>query len=338
MRHLATIQRILSLDPIPGADAIEVASILGWKCVVKKGEFNVGDSVVYMEVDSLLPDRPEFEFMKPRGMRVRTVRLRGQVSQGLALPCSLLAPDMNHTEGRDVTEQLGIVKYEPPIPAQLAGDAKGTFPGFIEKTDEERIQSMHHILEKYRGTAVRICEKMDGSSATYYVRDGEFGVCSRNQELKESEENSFWKVARELDIEAKLRSLGQNIAIQGELIGEGVQGNKYKRKGQTVLFFNAYDIDKSRHLNVHAADSLFHGLGLRQVPELYDCNLVHNTVDDLVAVATMKSGINHDVWAEGIVVRSINDIEETFVTGKTVNRGRLSFKVINPEFLIKNGE
>lgn len=347
MRHLATIQRILSLDPIPGADAIEVASILGWKCVVKKGEFEVGDLCVYIEVDSLLPDRPEFEFMKPRGMRVRTVRLRGQVSQGLALPVTIFSGDTRYwaepgigffgTEGEGVSEALGIVKYEPPIPAQLAGDAKGTFPGFIEKTDEERIQSMPHILEKCRGTAVRICEKMDGSSATYYVRDGEFGVCSRNQELKESEENSFWRVARKLDIEAKLRSLGQNIAIQGELIGEGVQGNKYKLKGQTVLFFNAYDIDKSRHLNVHVADNLFRGLGLEQVPELYDCNLVH-TVDDLVKAATMKSGINHDVWAEGVVVRSINDIEETFITGKTVNRGRLSFKVINPEFLIKNNE
>lgn len=338
MRHLASIQRILSLDPIPDADQIEVASILGWKCVVKKGEFSVGDACAYIEVDSLLPDRPEFEFMKPRGMRVRTVKLRGQVSQGLALPCSILEPDMNHTEGRDVTEQLSITKYTPPIPAQLAGDAKGTFPGFLKKTDEERIQTMPWILEKYEGALCRVCEKLDGSSATYYLRDGEFGVCSRNQELKETEGNSFWRVARELKLEERLRDYGRNIALQGELIGEGIQKNKYGLKGQTVKFFDVFDIDNFRHMNIREADDVYSTLALDQAPIVCDELLGGSLVDALVMMATRRSVLKPDVWAEGIVIRSYNDVTETFVTGGTVNRGRLSFKVINPSFLLKYDE
>lgn len=345
MRHLASIQRILSLDSIPDADSIERASVLGWQCVVKKGEFRVGDYVVYIEVDSLLPDRPEFEFMKPRGMRVRTIKLKGQVSQGLVFPVSIIPPVVleendawPHDEGDDVTDSLGITKYEAPIPAQLAGDAKGTFPGFLKKTDEERIQTMPWILEKYEGALCRVCEKLDGSSATYYFRDGEFGVCSRNQELKETEGNSFWKVARELKLEEKLRNYGRNIALQGELIGEGVQKNKYGLKGQTVRFFDVFDIDNFRHMNIREADDVCSTLALDQAPIICDELLGGSLVDALVMMATRRSVLKPDVWAEGIVIRSYNDVTETFVTGQTVNRGRLSFKVINPSFLLKYDE
>lgn len=348
MRKLATIQRILALDPIPDADQIEVASVLGWKCVVKKGEFSVGDPCCYIEVDSLLPDRPEFEFMKPRGMRVRTVKLRGQVSQGLALPVTIFKGDTRYwaepgigffgDEGEDVTEALGITKYEPPIPAQLSGETKGTFPGFLKKTDEERIQSMPWILEKHKGVQVRVCEKLDGSSVTYYVRDGEFGVCSRNQELKESDGNSFWKVARQMNVEERLRSLGRNIAIQGELIGEGVQNNKYGLKGQTAYFFNVFDIDRFEHEDIINSSLILGDIELPEVPVIDTLLPINHSVDDLVSLATRKSLLKPDVWAEGIVIRSYENITETFPTGGSVDRGRLSFKVINPSFLLKYEE
>lgn len=338
MRQLASIQRIIDLSPIPDADSIEVASILGWKVVVKKAEFSVGDAVVYVEIDSILPERPEFEFMKPRGMRVRTVRLRGQVSQGICFHPSILAPDMNYTEGRDVTEQLGITKYDPPIPAQLAGTVRGLFPSFLKKTDEERIQTFPDILQKYGGVKCRICEKLDGSSATYYYLNGEFGVCSRNLELKEDADNSFWRVARTFDIEGKLRDLGRNIALQGELIGEGVQKNKYGLKGQRVYFFDAFNIDTYSPLGITEAHDLFHRLDLSTAPDLGDMLLNDHTVDELVTIATRKSVLKPDSWAEGIVIRSYQEMTETFITNKTVNRGRISFKVINPEFLLKHGE
>lgn len=146
MRKLASIQTITSLTPIPGADAIECARILGWDVVVKKGDFQVGDPCVYVEIDSILPDKPEFEFMKPRGMRVRTVRLRGQVSQGIAFPLTILGGATPETDA-DVTETVGIIKYEPVVPTYLSGEAKGPFPQFIPKTDETRVQILQRLLE-----------------------------------------------------------------------------------------------------------------------------------------------------------------------------------------------
>jgi len=133
MRKLASIQVIKELHPIEGADKIEVAKVLGWQLIVKKGEFSVGDRVVYIEIDSVLPDKPQFEFFRARGTRVRTIRLRGVVSQGLCLPLSILPPidNMALNEGVDVTNILEIEKYEPPIPACLTGVVKGKFPSFI---------------------------------------------------------------------------------------------------------------------------------------------------------------------------------------------------------------
>lgn len=347
MRKLASIQRVLALDPIPGADNIEVASVLGWKCVVKKGEFSPGDLCVYIEVDSVLPDRPEFEFMKPRGMRVRTVKLRGQVSQGLAMPLGVLSQtqvgpmaESEFGEGEDVTALLGIVKYEPPVAACLGGDAKGSFPDFLIKTDEDRIQSFPDILTKYAGTPCRVCEKLDGSSVTYYIKDGEFGVCSRNLDLKETEGNSFWGYARQMNIETRLRDLRKNLAIQGELIGPGIQGNKYKLSQHEVRFFNVFDIDKREYLSPGDGDYAMDILGLPQVPAIGD-TLLGGGVPAMVDMATLKSRLNNSVTAEGVVVRSYGNVSETFQTPdgpKTVSRGRLSFKVISPAFLLKNDE
>ncbi|MGB0431866.1 MAG: RNA ligase (ATP), partial [Bacteroidia bacterium] len=238
MRKLASIQRIKSIEPIEGADAIMKATVLGWELVVKKDEFNVGDLVVYCEVDSLLPEKPEFEFLKSRGMRIKTIRLRGQISQGICFPLSVLPDDFKVEEDADCTDAIGITKYEPPMPASLSGVAKGNFPGFIPKTDETRVQVLQGVLDKYAGTKCYVAEKLDGSSVTYYYNNGQFGVCSRNLDLEETTENTLWIKARELDIENKLKSLGGNFALQGEMVGEGIQSNKLKLKGQTPYFFN----------------------------------------------------------------------------------------------------
>jgi len=204
MRKLATIQKIKSLEPIPDADKIEKATVLGWQLVVKKGEFKVGDYCVYCEIDSVLPERPEFEFLRPRKFRIRTVKMRGQVSQGIAFPISSIKElqGVEIKEGMDVTDLIKV---------------KGGFPGFIPKTDEMRIQSVPDVLTRpeNKGKRCYITEKVDGTSATYYIRDGQFGVCSRNLELLETEDNIHWMVARQHDIEAKLRKLNRNMAVQG---------------------------------------------------------------------------------------------------------------------------
>ena len=228
-RKLATIRIIDDIRPIEGADMIELVTVGGWNVVVaKEVGHKVGDHVVYCEIDSFLPIREEFEFLRKssykkmgdqEGFRLKTIRLRGQVSQGLILPMSVFG-DFGWTayEGLDVTEKLGIVKYEPPIPAELSGKVKGSFPSFIPKTDEERIQNLTKEYQEWKYQSKHlfyVTEKLDGSSATYYFKDGEFGVCSRNLELLETEGNSFWKVARELDLENKMKSLGKNVSFQG---------------------------------------------------------------------------------------------------------------------------
>ena len=327
MRQLASIQRIKALESIENADAILKATVLGWQLVVKKGDFEVGDLCVYCEIDSLMPNRPEFEFLKPRGMRIRTVRLRGQISQGICFPLSILPKNAPNTEGSDVTELLDITKYEPPIPASLAGVMKGGFPSFIPKTDETRVQVLEDLLDKYKGEKCFVTEKLDGSSATYYVKNREFGVCSRNLELLESADNTYWKLARELDIENKLKSLNGNFAIQGELIGEGVQGNKYALKGQKLFFFNVFNIDSYQYLGFEDFKNTLEMLNFDSVPILEKGYLLENDVPKLVEKALGKSVLKGDVHREGIVIRLLNEANESI--------GRVSFKSINPEFLLK---
>jgi RNA ligase (TIGR02306 family) len=347
MRKLATIQRITNLTPIPDADKIEVAQVLGWKVVVKKGEFHVGSLVVYCEIDSLLPkDREEFEFLKHNNYRIRTVKLRGQVSQGICFPLDILNNNTRwHIEelersrltlhdladspvGFDVTEELGIEKYEAPIPAELAGDAKGGFPSFMMITDEDRIQILPHIPVEYAGQSFVATEKLDGSSGSFYWKDGVFGVCGRNWEYYESPTNSFWKFARQNFMEEKLGVLGRNLGLQGEIIGEGIQKNKYKLRGQTVRFFRMFDIDKYEFLPYHEMVEIIDYLRLETVPILDMDYILPASVDEILAYAEGKSQLNPQTEREGVV----------FVRHEVKNQGRLSFKAISNKFLIKNEE
>ncbi|MCD4792746.1 MAG: RNA ligase (ATP) [Bacteroidales bacterium] len=327
MRKLASIQKIKSLEQIEGADAIEKAQVLGWQLVVKKGEYAVGDLCVYFEIDSLLPDKPEFEFLKSKKMRIKTIKLRGQVSQGICFPLSILPEGTIIKEGFDVTEILGVEKYEAPIPASLEGIMKGAFPSFIPKTDETRVQVLQELLDKFKGEKCYITEKIDGSSVTYYMKDGIFGVCSRNLELLEDDKNSLWKVARELDIENNLRKLGKNYALQAEIVGESIQRNTLKLRGQTVFFFNIFDIDNYKYLDYKDFVETINSLGLKTVPVILDEYTLENDIDKFVEMSVRKSLINPQGWCEGIVIRS--HIEK-FVDGE-----RLSFKAINPKFLLK---
>jgi RNA ligase (TIGR02306 family) len=347
-RQLASIQKIDKLEPIPGADKIEVATVLGWHLVVKKGEFQIGDRCVYMEVDSILPDRPEFEFLRPRHMRIKTIKLRGQVSQGIAFPLSILPVGtiLDGDLGDNVTEQLGIKKYEPYIPAELSGQAKGNFPEFLHKTDEIRVQSVPGVLFRHQTKPFYVTEKVDGSSMTVYLRytpmvEGfEFGVCSRNWDLKEDAEyterkNAFWKLARELDLEGKLKLLwrasGHGFALQGELLGMGVQKNKYNFHGIDFYVYNIFDIDEQRYLDFHEIELICQTLGLTMVPVVSRSYTLPNTIDEVVEYSKGNSVLNKDVPREGVVFRPLKEERDEEL-------GRLSFKCINPDFLLKFDE
>ncbi len=327
MRKLASIQKIKSLEPIEGADAIEKAQVLGWQLVVKKGEFKIGDFCVYCEIDCIMPNKPEYAFLEPRKMRIKTVKLRGQVSQGICFPLSVLPKEVPISEDLDVTEILGVIKYEPPIPASLEGTMKGRFPSFIPKTDETRVQILQEFLDQHKGEKCYITEKLDGSSVTYFIKDGEFGVCSRNLELIEDDKNSMWQLARELDIENQLRLLNKNYALQAEIVGEGIQKNTLKLRGQTVFFFNIFDIDAYKYLDFKEFVSLMETLKLKTVPIIEEEYLLENDINLLVEKSIGKSLINPKGWREGIVIRSH---KEQFIGGE-----RFSFKAVNPKFLLK---
>lgn len=350
-RKLASIQKILDVHPIPNADAIEVVTINGWKVVAKKDEFKIGDLCVYFEIDSFLPIKPEFEFLRKacyrkmaddkEGFRLRTIKLRGQISQGLALPIATFfkAPYLI-SANYDITEYLGVIKYEMPIPPALQGFAKGNFPSFIRKTDQERVQNIwSELKEKYNEIDFEISLKLDGTSATYFYRDGEIGVCSRNLNLKIEDEdlvdkgvasirskNTYISCGVRDGIFEGLKKLERNIAIQGEIIGEGIQGNPEKLIGQHLHIFDIYDIDQSRYL-IHKERMEI----LREF-ELTRLNLIRilsfrslhcfQAIDDILQFAEGKS-INAEI-REGLVFKST----------ELVNGEVLSFKVISNQFLL----
>lgn len=335
-RKLASVVKVLDIKPILGADAIEVATVKGWNVVVKKNEYKVGDLAIYYEIDSYLPIKPEFEFLRKssykkmadgtEGFRLKTVRLRGQISQGLLTPLTFDA-----TEGEDVTDRLGVIKYEPPIPAQLAGLAKGLFPSWIPKTDEVRIQNYEKDVGiDIRGEKAYVTEKLEGSSATFYYRNGEFGVCSRNLELKESSDNALWKFARQSNLEEKLADLtrfsvkNKNIALQGEIVGPGIQDNIYKLKEPTVYFFTGYYIDEARRLWFDELEWVCNKIDQKMVPIVaYPFELPkENLVENMLAIADGKSLVNYETDREGIVVRGL---QKDF-----------SFKAISNVYLLKN--
>ena len=331
-RKLATIRRIDEIRPIEGADAIEAAVVGGWVVVVKKCEFKAGDLAVYLEIDSWVPnDLAPFlskgqdprEYNGVKGERLRTVKLRGQVSQGLLLPIDDAirsewsvahlvwgseegndAPDLK--EGDDLTEILGIQKWEAPIPAQLAGDVEGVFPTVIPKTDQERIQNLTEQLKEWQGNTDfhwEVTEKLDGSSMTVFVHGDREGVCSRNWSLKETAGNTLWTVARRERLIERLRNTGRNLALQGELIGEGIQGNAYKITGQEFYLFDIYDIDRGEYLTPLERRLFCDTHGIKHVPVLAKEMVISEWVTGLLAMADGTSMLNTKTAREGLVFK-----------------------------------
>lgn len=356
MRHLATIRKISNIRPIPGADRIVVAQVDGWECVVPKDEFHVGDTIVYVEVDSIVPERPEFEFLRDRKFRVRTIKLRGQVSQGLVLPLSIL-PEGNYPMGCDVTSVLGIKKYDPEAAQEalltqkqpqksksrlgqflmrfkwyrklfMKPKHKGGFPDWIAKTNETRIQNLTTLfdIERKNGTKFSVTEKVDGQSATYYLRKVsrrkyEFGVCSRNIYLGTPDNSSYWTVARKYDIENVLKKLigeYETVVLQGEICGNQIQGNKYHISGYEFFAFNL--IYPDHKCDTAEIQDLLAPFGIETVPIVEEGKVLPDTIAELVEYSKGKSTVRKEQKREGVVMRNVQK--------------NISFKVINPDFLL----
>lgn len=343
-RKLATIRVIQQLKPIANADLIEVAVIDGWEVVIKKGEFNVGDLCVYLEIDSWVPHelapflskgKEPREYQGVKGERLRTIKLKGQISQGLVLPTHTVTgpvPDPHHQaeEGQDVTEALNILKWEPTIPAQLAGKMAGNFPSFIPKTDQERIQNYLRNIENLGEQMWEVTEKLDGSSMTVfrtYKEDGSthLGVCSRNYELKTDDlDNAFVKTAHTECILSKLAAYNLNVALQGELIGPGIQGNSYNLAKPEYYVFDIFDIPSQQYYSPEQRISLCKSLGLKHTPTFAPyLTTGKTTVSELLTFAEGQSVLNPKAQREGFVFKNLSDPSK-------------SFKAISNKWLLKN--
>ena len=308
-RSLASMQFIKSLSPIPGADKIELCEFegVGWKCVVEKGLRKVGDLVCYIETDSVLPEISIFEWMRPYKFRVKTIKLRGQISQGIVIGLMDVFKGVDEirlknggeepeafmvAEDEDVTSFLGIKKHVRPLNNATGTQfgnmmCKGTFPShIISKTDEMRIQSKPKLIEEMAGKAYAIRVKSDGSSLTTGMAmekyEPELCVCSRNNMLKDCENNAFWDAVKKYDLPNKLKSNPQ-WWIQGELVGGKIQGNKLGIEGYEIHVFNIWDVSEQRFLNDNgelqaAADEL----GLKLCEELERGDSFGYTIDELV--------------------------------------------------------
>ncbi len=357
-RKLASIRRIKDIQPIEGADLIECVTVDGWQLVGKKGEFQVGALCVYFEIDSFLPILPVFEFLRKscyrkmgqiEGFRLKTIKLRGQISQGLALPIEILKqftlddPQwMNALSvGLDVTDLLGVLKYEPPLNDALTvqGQTKGNFPSFIKKTDQERIQNcFDQYAQRYANMRFEVTMKLDGSSCTLFyaasLRDTDqaFGACSRNYELKidETDENAFMMVARKIRplIESYCQQSQRDLAFQGELMGPKIQGNREKLAEPTFFLFDIYDIQSASYLSPKERKQIFQDAHLDQVcrhvpilDEDFAFFEKFKKVDQALFYVDIPSIV--DPIAEGCVFKSISD-------------PNVSFKVINNRFLLKS--
>lgn len=350
IRKLAHIERIDEAMPIAGKDRIQLVKVLSWQIIAGK-EFHVGDLVVLVEPDSILPEKPEFEFMRSKKFRVKAMKMAGVISQAILFPLSILPPG-KYNISDDVTKVLGVTKYEEPEPFTQSvtkpvpfwkqvvrklpvigryfqtSKQRAGWPDFVAKTDEERVQNMPFVFTGNR-EGYSITEKLDGSSATYVLRKYkkfgifpryEFIVCSRN--LRQTNQDStWWKVAKKYYIEDVLHQLigdEDYVVLQGEIIGPAIQGNKYSRSDLEFYAFNL--IYPTHKVNSSYAKLQLGTYKIMSCPILYNNYTLPDTVDELLKFADGESAL-HNTLREGLVLRK-NDI---------------SFKAISPEFMVKHG-
>lgn len=367
-RKLATIRSVSKTIPIEGADFIELAYIDGWQCIVKKGQLRGGDKCVFFEIDSMIPLEEKYSFLGKAtvdntgtGYRIRTMKMRKTLSQGLALPLGYFHNDFDKLSlGADVTKLLKVWLYEP-LHKQGGVRSHTTqismWPKFIHKTDQERIQNLMHYFTAYREDGWEATLKLDGSSITMWsydkaphMRRGKsgnkwinkwyrlqdwwyklthkpdtFGVCSRNINLKEEEGNAFWDVANKYDMRNRLK--GFNVAIQAELVGPKIQNNHENVTHNDFYIFDVFDIDKQKYMHPAQRKNFLASIGLlhKHVPILDTRFVFLEDAPDFDALQeyVTRPGMNNGVKAEGVVFKSIANQER-------------SFKCISNNYLLKN--
>lgn len=327
-RQLACIATIKSLTDAANSDNLSICCMedKGWQVFVRKDEFKVGNNVIYIEIDSMLPaSNPTFDFLTKgeKDYKLKTIRLRGNLSQGLIIPI----PKDIKINSDDIAGSLGIYKYEPPV--KFTGGKRGetlrVFPcHIVPKTDQERIQNAMFLLPLLANKPVWLTTKMDGMSSTFLWLNDEFTCCSHNYAVKNDPPSQFTEVAKKYDLANKLP---KNLVLQGEVCGPNVQKNRMGDRELSLYVFDIYDVDQHKYLDFADVDSICNNLGIPIVPFEHIVMPDVVTFDYLMHLATNKTYFNGKP-AEGLVIRS--EREEWLF-----NLGRFSFKVISNEYLLK---
>lgn len=350
MRKLASIQRIKEVLPIDGADRIELVKVLGWQCVANKGVFKEGDLCVYFEIDSFLPMREEFDFLRGNsyrkndymgeGYRLKTMKFKGEISQGLVLPVSTFAELQDVKEKDDVTEQLHVREWSMPEEAGNGGTMLGDRPSFIPYTDETRIQSMPSLFNEFQGIPYYITTKMDGSSHSVGLKmddDGEIEVryTGHKREFKDDGNCHFIEYVKPYidKMKAYMKENGiSEMVLQGEWCGAGIQKNRLKLQSPTWFVFTVNI--QGKRVGLAKLEEICERTGLTMVPleeTGNDLTITYMDIEALLLRAGQGEGYNHTT-REGIVIRPIEP-----VYSKTLS-APLSMKVINNKYLLKDND
>ena len=313
-QSLAVIGQIVAAQAIAGADMIhQVTAHCGsagtWQGVASK-DIDSGAQVLVLLQDALLPTDPRWQFMERHHWRVRMARFKGVPSECVILPLEQFGLD--GSPGTSVANQLGVTKYEKPIPASMGGDAVGAFPSFIQKTDEPNFHAVPELVEKMAYGEWYAAEKADGTSCTAWVDDAGLHVCSRNWELKEftasGAQNVYWRAARKYGLDR----LPRGVALQFEVVGPGIQGNPMGLKDLEARAFSAYGIRTHSYAHLSVLRAIADGLGI-PAARLIATEPRAYSPDELRELAAIR--YPNDAHAEGVVVRALDS--------------RWSFKVIN---------
>lgn len=357
MRKLVTIRKVNEIKEHPNADLLELAVIDGWQCVVKKGEFKADESIIFFEIDSVLPVKEEFEFLRKssyikkdwlpngEGFRLKTVKLRKEISQGLIIKL----PDelQNSSHDLDYSEFFGVIKYDPPMNLTGFGIPRGSFPSFIPKTDQERIQNISinqiknsiesnesfEVTQKYDGSSITVFNILDNSKFIDEKYSG-IGICSRNIYLKmdENEDNRYISVARKLNLDTATKKLSEylncDIAVQGELCGVGIQNNHHGLSNYNIFVFDIFDITNQTYFNPNSRMELFN--------KLVDFGFLGSHVDIIHNNYMLPSSDRNDIIKLS-EYKLPNGNENEGLVYKSYYRN-FSFKVISNNFLLKEHE
>ena len=347
MRKLASIQRVYAVEPIEGADKIEMAKVLGWSCVVNKGSFKPMDLGVYFEIDSFLPIRPEFEFLRGNsykntpimgeGFRLRTMKFRGQISQGLLLPLSTFPELPADVElGQDVTELFGVRKYEIEERATTGGNVIGTLPYDVPHTDETRVQEEPNLIQAFAGLEYYISTKMDGSSHSISLDDDGFHVTGHNYEYRDDDSSAFYRLVNERGYKDALQRFKEEsgdmlITVQGEFCAPGIQQNRLRLKKPEWYVFTVRE--NGRRVGLSRMKEVCERCGFNMVPieEIgVDLPSKYPTVEALLARADGE--YPNGGKKEGIVIRTTEPVYNEIIGGP------LSMKCVSNKYLLKNEE